>query len=100
MKKISELWEKWCVRGINLPFAHDATTGKSSVTLLMVYISFVLATVSLILLHIWPQVILGATYSIIFWVLAVIFYQIRRLQKAKFDIDDKSFELEGVDSDK
>jgi len=97
MSRILKTWERWSKEGLHLPFAHDAATGKPSVTLLFPYITFVLAFVSVILLHIWPSMIVATTTSLIFWATSTIFYMLRKLTKAKIDFDDGSLDLTGVD---
>ena len=83
-----------CVNGIHLPYAHDPVSGKPSITLLFPYITFVLSVISLVLLHIKPSLIVATTTTLIFWGISVVFYMLRKLSKAKFDLDDKSFELD------
>ena len=93
-KALKDLWVKASDEGMRLPFLHDPVTKKPSITLFFPYVTFSMAFVSTILLHIWPTLILATLTSIIFWIVAVVFYQIRKLHKAKFDLDDKSFELD------
>ena len=94
LQKLKNAWVSASDDGFRLPFLHDPVTKKPSITLLFPYITFVLSLVSVILLHFWPSIIIATITSIMFWVLSVIFYQLRKLQKAKFDVDDKSFELD------
>lgn len=94
MDKLSKLWKEMCVNGIHLPYAHDPVSGKPSITLLFPYITFVLSVISLVLLHIKPSLIVATTTTLIFWGISVVFYMLRKLSKAKFDLDDKSFELD------
>ena len=95
---LKKLWKFASEEGMKLPFIHDPVSKKPSITLLFPYITFVLAFVSTIFLHFFPSVFLATTTSIVFWVLSVVFYQIRKLQKAKFDLDDKSIELDSGDN--
>jgi hypothetical protein len=91
---MKELWKKWCEEGLRWPYLHDPVSKKASVTLLFPYITFVIAVFSVIALHIWPNMILATGTSLLFWMVATIFYMLRKLSKAKFDLDSKSFELE------
>jgi hypothetical protein len=88
-----DFWKAAAEEGMKFPFLHDPVTKKPSITLFFPYATFTLAFTSTILLHIWPTLILATITSIIFWIVSVVFYQIRKLHKAKFDLDDKSFEL-------
>jgi len=100
MSKLSKLWEKWSIKGLFLPFVHDPVTKKPSITLLFPYITFVLATISLVLLHVWPSMFIATVTSILFWVIATIFYMIRKINKSKIDLNDMSIEIIGEDSEK
>lgn len=99
LQKIGNFWESISRRGIYAPFIHDARTGKPSITLLFAYITFALAVLSTIALHFNIQLVVATGTSIMFWVVAVIFYRLRNLDKAKIDLDDKSIELDGSGDD-
>lgn len=99
MKKIFETWKRWSHEGMRWPFLHDPVTGKPSITLLFPYITFVLALTSIVLLHLWPSMVIASTFSLVFWAMATIFYMIRKLNKAKFNLEDRSFELDGGNDD-
>lgn len=83
--------------GIPLPMLRDEPDGKPSFTLLCVYLTFVLAFNSVVAMH-FTKDLLSAGTSIMFWVVAMVFYRLKKISKAKLDLDDKSIELE--DSDK
>lgn len=97
--KLKEIFHNMSIRGIKFPYAYDVTTGKPSITLLFPYVTFVIAVVSVIALHFSIGLFIATSTAIGFWVIAVIFYMLRRISKAKFDLDDKSFELESGDED-
>lgn len=99
LEKIKQLLKSAGTKGMYLPFAHDPVSGKPSVTLLFPYLTFVLAFLSTIALHFKASLLVATSVSISFWALAVIFYMMRKITKAKVDLDDKSFEL-GDDSQK
>lgn len=88
----------WSEEGIRFPMAHDITTGKPSVTLLFPYISFFIAMTAIILLM-RENTLYGAIAAIGSWIIALVLYLMRKLTKAKIDIDDKSIELENEESD-
>lgn len=99
MGKLKELLKEWCDIGIHLPYAHDAASDKPSITLLFAYLSGVMVIVSLIILHIKPTLVIPTAMTMLFWALAVVFYRLRKLDKVKFDLDDKSIELEGSEKE-
>lgn len=98
----SNLFNRWSVLGIKFPYAYDGDTKGSSVTLFFAYVSFILTCISIICYHFYDK-LLGATLTTLgFWSIAMVFHLVRSgfIKKAKFDLDDKSFELEGNDNDK
>ena len=96
-EKLRLIYEKWSSKGIKLPFLYDPTTDKPSITLFFPYASFVVALTSVISLHFKPSLLIPTCVSISFWTIATVLYMIRKINKAKFDLDDKSIELEGGD---
>ena len=95
MNKVRLWWNGLSEKGLRLPFVWDARTDKPSITLLFSYLTFTIMLISLILLHIWPSLILATGTSILAWVISVVFYRLRNLDKFKMDLDDQFFELEG-----
>lgn len=100
MNTIKEAIERWSTVGIRLPFLFDPVSNKPSITLLFTYVTFLLSIISIIVLHLKPDLVVATASTLIFWVLAVVFYLLRNLQKAKFDLDDKSIELESDEGKK
>jgi hypothetical protein len=96
-EKVKQFFVKASTEGLYLPVAHDA--GKPSVTLFFMYLSNLLAVVSLALLHVKGDAFTATTTTAIYAVVQTVLYMFRRLQKAKFDLDDKSVELEGEEDD-
>jgi hypothetical protein len=100
LKRIKDLILKSNRIGLPLPMAHDSVTGKPSVTLLMFYTGLVLSIISIVLLHDNPDKYLSATLvTLLFLSLGFVFYRMRTLDKVKFDLDDKSIELDGEDDE-
>lgn len=85
-------------KGIKLPMAYDFITKMPSVTLLFPYVAFIVLTYAEVLL-IQKDPMEGSLVALGVWFLATVLYMIRKISKAKFDLDDKSFELEGGDTD-
>lgn len=83
--------------GISVPMAHDSASGKPSITLLLMYVANALAILSLIYLHIRGEAFPATCMAMLYGVICTVLYMIRKLNKAKFDLDDKSIELEGGD---
>lgn len=100
MEWIKKKLQEWAETGLRLPGAYDNKTGKASVTLMFSWISFAIAAISVIMLH-FKQFDATATWTAIgFWVMGTVLYMLRKLQKVKFDADDKEIELDAGDEDK
>ena len=84
--------------GVTVFLAYDPISQKPSITLLMAYVSFLLAVGSTILLHA-QSLLMGTIASITLATITTIFYLIRSLNKAKINLEEKSFELENNDED-
>ena len=79
---------------LNLPHAYDPATKKPSFRLLTAYVSFALTIISLVLLHIWPNLLVATSMSMLFACLNMIFYMLKKLSRAKIDLDDKEISLD------
>lgn len=90
-------WKRWSEEGIRVPFAFDGVTKLPSVTLFFMYIANLLAILSLIYLHIRSDAFIATCMTVLYAVINTVLYLMRKLQSAKFDLDDKSFELEAGD---
>jgi len=99
MSKILDLWKKWSEEGVRLPYAYDPTTAKPSITLLQFYVSWLLMFCSLIALHVKPSLWPASAGCMVWWAMSVIFYRLRRLDKAKINLDEKSIELESTEKE-
>lgn len=95
LQKLKYLYIAACELGLKVPFAFDAKTKEPSFVLLCAYTTFLLTLVSVIALHFNLSLTIATITSMTFWVIAMIFYRIGNLSKAKFDLDDKSVDLEG-----
>jgi hypothetical protein len=98
-QNIKDALVKSSKEGIYLPVMHDASTAKASATLFFMYIANLLAIVSLIWLHFQNDAFVATVTTAIYSVVWTVLYMMRRIQKAKFDLDDKEFELEGEDEE-
>lgn len=96
-EKLKNFFKKASREGLHFPFVYNPKTKTPSVTLLFAYITFVLALVSSIALHFYLSLLTATIASITFWVLAVIFYRLNKLDSVKFNLKDQSFELDADD---
>ena len=98
--KLKEALKYGSEKGMPLPLAHDASTGKPSITLLIFYVAMIMTVGSLTAFHFMPDKLLQpALLTLLFLGLSFVFYRMRNLDKVKFDLDDKSIELEGHNED-
>jgi hypothetical protein len=90
---IKDTLRKIAENGLRLPHAYDYETKKPSFRLLAAYTSFLIACLSVISLHVAKHT--EATLTAIgFFALCMVFYMLKRLTKAKIDLDSKSIELD------
>ncbi len=97
MQKLLEIWKSWSEEGIRWPYLFDPTTKEPSITLTLLYITSILMLSSVIALHFVEGILTASMVTILIWVLAYVFYRLRKLDKFKLDLDDKSIELNGSD---
>ena len=98
--KIKEALKSGAERGMNLPLAYDHFTKAPSITLLIFYVAMVMTVASLTAFHFLPDKLLQPSLlTLLFLGLSFVFYRMRNLDKVKFDLDDKSIELEGDDDE-
>ena len=86
-------------KGIKVPLFYDPVTDMPSITILFPYVSFIIAIISIIALHFYPQFMVGTSFAVVVWVISTVLYMIRKLHKAKFDLDDKTIEIESEGKD-
>lgn len=91
---MKELWKNWKKNGIPFLYAFDGSTKQPSITLLFAYLTFILVFISAIALHFFPNLLAASTFSLLFWIISFVMYRLRRIDKFKIDLDDKSLELE------
>lgn len=99
MDKVIAFFKHANQEGLLLPFAKDsARPGKPpSVTLFFLYLTNILAVLSLVCLHFRTDAITATVATCGYGIVWSVLYLMRNLQKVKFDADDKSLELEGED---
>lgn len=95
--KLRQLWDRWSEKGLKLPFMHDPVEGKSSITIFFPYATFALSVISLIALHFRASLVIATWTSIGVWVISMILYMIRKIQKAKINLESKSIDIESDD---
>lgn len=94
MTWLKNLWVKWSETGVRVPFVMSGTQKKPSITLTFAYLTFAIACASITALHFSASLAIATWTSIGFWVIATVLYMMRSISKAKFDLDDKSIDLE------
>lgn len=99
MQKLKEIWTNWCIVGAKLPFLHDPTTDKPSITLGLLYLTSVVMIGSLLVLHIKSELLTATLTSIMVWILAYVMYRLRKLDSFRLDLDDKEIQLNGSDEE-
>lgn len=98
-EKFKKIMEFAATTGWYFPAAYDKQIGGPSVSLLFAHISFYIAAVStgiLIAKDTTAGTIAAATLAGLYFV----FYMLRRLTKAKLDLDDRSIDLENSEDEK
>lgn len=84
--------------GIDVPLMKD--DGKPSIIFTFAYTTFILAVIAEIYFMIKGDPLAATATGIIFWAIAVVFLRIGKLDKVKFDLDDKSIDLESSEDKK
>lgn len=92
LQEIKKFFEFGAKKGLNFPAAYDAISKGPSITLLLVHLSSYMAMTSIAFL-LYKDILAGTIAAITYAVLMLVFYMLRKLTNAKFDLDDKSFEL-------
>lgn len=96
LQTIKEQFKEWNSVGMNIPMGNDGAD-KPSVTLFFAYISFIALMASLVYLHFNPNNMTPTLIATLVWSIALLIYRMRKLDRVKFDLDDKSFELDAED---
>lgn len=94
MSKLKELLTQWSTKGMKLPFVYDPESKAPSVTLSFAYITFFITVISVAVLHFRADPMVASGGALLFWVLATVFYRLRKLDKVKIDLDDQEIELD------
>lgn len=96
ISKIKEFFKFSAEEGLKLPLAYDASKQGPSITLLIFYVALIMTTASLTAFHFLPDKLLQPScLTLLFLGMSFVFYRMRNLDKVKFDLDDKTIELEG-----
>lgn len=96
IRRIKELLKFSSKNGLYLAMAYDNDKSGPSVTLLFAHLANAVALVSIIILM-SKDIVLGTTAAILYSVITMVLYIMRRITKFKVDLDDKSIDLEGGD---
>lgn len=96
--KLLDLYKEFSKTGFPVPFIQDAITEKPSMTLTFAFVSFLICCTGIIFL-IARDLTVGTITSLLFWVICMVFYRMRKLDKFKIDLDDRTIELDGGDEE-
>ncbi len=100
VESLKEIFKTSAERGMHLPMAYDADKKGPSITLLIFYVAMIMTIGSLTAFHFMPDKLLQPSLlTLLFLGLSFVFYRMRNLDKVKFDLDDRSIELEGNNDD-
>lgn len=92
LKKFLEFSSK---KGLLIPTAYDSVRKEPSTTLLSFYLGLILSIASLIAYHFLPETLVGPTsMTLLFLGMTFVFYRLRNLDKIKFNMEERSIELE------
>lgn len=87
-------YTKWSEEGLRLPSSYDPVSKLPSVTLFFSYISFFIMVISLIGLHFYKQFLEATIISVFVWILSVVFYRLRELDKISLNVKTGSIGIE------
>ncbi len=96
MNKIKEIWTNWCEVGMKFPFAFDPTTKAPSITLLMLYFAALVMFSAEITNLFIGSIVIPTLVTVLVWLVAFVMYRLRGLDKVKFNLEEKSLELEDL----
>lgn len=92
LQKIKNILKFSAKNGLYFPSAYDNAVDGPSITLLLVHLSSYIAMTAIGIL-LYKDTLAGTIAAMSYSVLMLVFYMLRKLTNAKFDLDDKSFEL-------
>lgn len=81
-------------KGVSVPLMYDPVADRASITILFPYVSFWATAISLVFLHVFPNVWPATLGCGMLWLLSTVLYMIRKLSKAKFDLNSKTIEFD------
>lgn len=90
---------KSSTEGMHMPVMYDSSRKEASATLFFMYIANLVAICSVLWLHTKGDPLTATLTATIYSVVWTILYMMRRIQKAKVDLDDRSVDLEADDDD-
>jgi hypothetical protein len=98
IKRIKEILEFGSTNGFYTATAYDNDKGKGSTTLLFANSAHYLTLVIIAVLA-YKDINNGAMAAIIYSVITMVLYMMRRLSKVKVDADERSIELDAGEKD-
>jgi hypothetical protein len=98
MEKIKQFFKYSSEKGLRLPAAFDNDKPGPSASLLFAHLANTVAIGAIITLTVKDE-LPGTIAAIVYSVLMIVFYLMRRIKSFKADLDDKSIEFDGGDND-
>ena len=100
MQKLIDFFKYSSEQGLRIPSAFDNDKPGPSASLLFAHLANTVAIGGIITLIV-KDTLQGTVAAMMYSVLMIVFYLMRRLTKFKMDLDDKSLEIDGgEDNDK
>lgn len=94
LEKVSNWYNDVKINGIKFLYAYDSERKGASSTLFYCYISFYFVLASIIALHFNTNLLTPSLITIGFFSICMIFYRLRKIDKLKIDLDDRSIDIE------
>jgi hypothetical protein len=91
-------WTSWTSEGFKIPLVYDSSAKGQSVTLTFACTAFFLLILSLIALHFFPSILQATGACIAVWVISLVIYRIRRMDRFKMTAGGVGIEVGGEDS--
>lgn len=96
--KLKNLISELLSGGIKVPMIYDHHTDGPSIIISFPYIAFVVVVYTIMQLA-ESNILYATVAALTLWLLATVLYIMRKLTKAKFDVDDQSIDLESEPED-
>jgi hypothetical protein len=97
LEKLNKIYKYLTEKGIPMPLGYDPVSKKPSITITFAHFTFTIAVFAVFRYLNNMCNIMQVLVCIMFWSMSTVFYLIRQINKAKFNLQQQSFEFEGGD---